>query len=54
MDNEKENKNKTPSRMSRIAFPKSKYGLYLAIVIILLVLIMLYKERLEKVQAKYQ
>ncbi len=44
MEKEEENKNKTPHRMSRIAFPKSKYGFYLAIVIILLVLIMLYKD----------
>ena len=44
MDQEKENKNKTPYRMSRIAFPKAKYGAYLGIAIILLVLIMLYKD----------
>ena len=43
MENEKDNLNKTPSRMSRIAFPKAKYGLYLAITLILLVLIILYK-----------
>jgi len=41
---ERETKNKTPHRMSRIAFPKSKYGLYLAIAIIFLVLIILYKD----------
>ena len=46
MEKEEENKNKTPYRMSRIAFPKAKYGIYLAIVIILLVLIMLYKDSL--------
>ena len=44
MDNEKENINKTPSRMSRIAFPKAKYGVYLAIFIVLLILILLYKD----------
>ena len=44
MENEKENTNKTPSRMSRLAFPKAKYGIYLAIAIILLVLIILYKD----------
>ena len=44
MEKEEENKNKTPHRMSRIAFPKSKYGAYLAIIIILLVLIILYKD----------
>ena len=44
MEIKKENTNKTPSRMSRIAFPKAKYGIYLAISIILLVLIVLYKD----------
>ena len=44
MKNETKNINKTPSRMSRIAFPKSKYGVYLGITIILLVLIVLYKD----------
>jgi len=43
MDNEKENINKTPSRMSRIAFPKARYGVYLAVIIILFILIILYK-----------
>ena len=43
MENQKDNKNKIPYRMSRIAFPKAKYGVYLGIAIILLVLIMLYK-----------
>ena len=44
MENEKENKNKIPYRMSRIAFPKAKYGIYLAISIILFVLVILYKD----------
>ena len=44
MEKEEENKNKIPHRMSRIAFPKSKYGVYLAIGLILLVLIILYKD----------
>ncbi len=44
MEKEVENKNKTPHRMSRIAFPKAKYGVYLAIFIIFLVLIILYKD----------
>ena len=44
MDQEKENKNKTPYRMSRIAFPRAKYGALLAIVIIFLILIILYKD----------
>jgi hypothetical protein len=44
MENNEKNKNKIPYRMSRIAFPKAKYGIYLAIIIILFVLIMLYKD----------
>ena len=44
MEKEEENKNKTPHRMSRIAFPKAKYGVYLALIIILLILIILYKD----------
>ena len=44
MEKEEENKNKTPHRMSRIAFPKAKYGVYLAIIITLVVLLMLYKD----------
>ena len=44
MEKEEENKNKTPHRMSRIAFPKAKYGMYLSIAIILFVLIVLYKD----------
>ena len=43
-DSNKRNKNKIPSRMSRIAFPKAKYGVYLAVIFILLVLIILYKD----------
>jgi len=44
MENEEKNKNKIPYRMSRLAFPKAKYGIYLAIAIIMLVLIILYKD----------
>ena len=44
MESEEKNKNKIPYRMSRIAFPKAKYGIYLAIAIILLILIILYKD----------
>jgi hypothetical protein len=44
MEREEENKNKIPSRMSRIAFPKAKYGFFLAIALILFVLIILYKD----------
>ncbi len=44
MEKEEENKNKTPNRMSRIAFPKAKYGVFLAVILVLLVLIILYKD----------
>ena len=33
-----------PYRMSRIAFPKAKYGIYLAIIIIIIVLLISYKD----------
>ena len=39
-----EYKNKTPHRMSRIAFPKAKYGVFLAIILVLFILIILYKD----------
>ena len=41
---QEENRNKTPHRMSRIAFPKAKYGVLLAVVLVLFVLIILYKD----------
>ena len=44
MEKEEENKNKTPHRMSRIAFPKAKYGVFLAIILVLFILIILYKD----------
>jgi len=33
-----------PHRMSRIAFPKAKYGVYIAIIIIIVVLLLFYKD----------
>ena len=44
MENIEENKNQTPPKMARLAWPKAKYGVYLAIVIIFLVLLVLYKD----------
>ena len=44
MENKEENKNKIPSKMARIAWPKAKYGVYLAFIIIILVLLILYKD----------
>jgi hypothetical protein len=44
MSNEDQKKPGIPHRMSRIAFPKAKYGVYLAIMIIIVALIILYKD----------
>ena len=44
MKNEEENKNKTPHRMSRIAFPKAKYGVFLAVIIIVIANLIYYKD----------
>ena len=44
MEENDSNKNKVPSKMARMAWPKSKYGLYLAIFIIIIVLLILYKD----------
>ena len=40
-----ENINKTPEKMSRIAWPKAKYGLIEAIIIIVVVNLIYYKEK---------
>ena len=42
MENENKNKNQRPSRMINIAFPKAKYGLYIAIFIVVMILLILY------------
>tara|TARA_B100000029_G_scaffold393125_1_gene390396 strand:+ start:271 stop:414 length:144 start_codon:yes stop_codon:yes gene_type:complete len=44
MEENENNKNKVPSKMARIAWPKAKYGLYIAIFIIIIVLLILYKD----------
>ena len=41
-----ENINKTPEKMSRIAWPKSKYGVILAIIIIVVVNLIYYKDKI--------
>tara|TARA_B100001121_G_C18527963_1_gene544540 strand:- start:616 stop:774 length:159 start_codon:yes stop_codon:yes gene_type:complete len=43
-DNQAENKNKTPSKMARLAWPKPKYGVIAAIIIIVIVNILYYKD----------
>jgi len=44
MENKEENKNMRPYRMRGVAFPKAKYGAYIAIALIILILIILYKD----------
>jgi len=43
MSDEEKKKPEKPHRMSRIAWPNSKYGLYLAIIIIILFLLISYR-----------
>ena len=44
MENKNENENQTPSKMARVAWPKAKFGIYIAFIIILFVLIILYTD----------
>ena len=46
MENNEENKKKVPYKMARLAWPKAKYGLYLAVFIIIAILLILYKDLL--------
>ena len=47
MDEKKSEKiNKTPEKMSRIAWPKAKYGLIIAIIIIVVVNLIYYKDKI--------
>ena len=43
-NNFKENINKRPERMSRLAWPKAKYGAILAIIVIIVVNLIYYKD----------
>ncbi len=42
--NSEENINKTPEKMARLAWPKAKYGVILAIIIIVIVNLVYYRE----------
>ena len=42
--NKNQKENKTPSKMARLAWPKAKYGVYAAIIIIVLVNLVYYKD----------
>ena len=44
MEENDNNKNKVPSKMARLAWPKAKYGIYIAVLIIIAVLLILYKD----------
>ena len=44
MTDEDQKKPETPHKMSRVAFPKAKFGVYLAFVIITVILLILYKD----------
>ena len=44
MSDEDQKKPEIPHRMSRIAFPGAKYGIYLAIIIIAVVLLIFYRD----------
>jgi hypothetical protein len=44
MENEDQKKPDTPSKMASIAFPKAKFGVYLALIIILIVLLIIFKD----------
>ena len=39
-----ESQNKTPYKMARLAWPKSKYGVILAVIIIILVNLIYYRD----------
>ena len=42
--NSEENKNKTPEKMARLAWPKAKYGVVLAIIVIIVINFIYYKD----------
>ena len=42
--NSENNINKTPSKMARLAWPKARYGVILAIAIIIVINLILYKD----------
>ena len=39
-----ENKNKTPYKMSRVAWPKAKYGVILAVILMVIINLIYYKD----------
>ena len=43
-NNSEENQNKVPHKMARLAWPKAKYGVILAIIIIIVINLLYYKD----------
>jgi len=43
-NNSENNINKTPSKMARLAWPKAKYGVILAVIIIIVVNLIYYQD----------
>ena len=39
-----ENKNKTPYKMARVAWPKAKYGVILAVILMVIINLIYYKD----------
>jgi len=46
-NNQKKNENKIPSKMARLAWPKAKYGVIIAIIIIVVVNLIYYKDGIK-------
>jgi len=45
-EKQSENINKTPEKMSRIAWPKAKYGFIISIIIFVVTILMYYKDKI--------
>ena len=43
-EDKNQDENRTPSKMARLAWPKAKYGVYAAIIIIVIVNLIYYKD----------
>ena len=43
-NNNQEQENKTPSRMARLAWPKAKYGAIIAVIVIIVINLIYYKD----------
>ena len=43
-EDKNQDENRTPSKMAKLAWPKAKYGVYAAIIIIVLVNLLYYKD----------